>query len=74
MMVYKRITTKKTNTGYSIHVFVEDGNHVKPLIACITRYFEWVGEHQEGGYRQRIIDETDEEINQLKGVEVLTPK
>lgn len=66
MMAYKRITTKKTNTGYSIHVFVEDGNHVKPLIACITRYFEWVRENREPGYKQKIIDEVEDEISAIK--------
>jgi len=39
-MIYKKITVKKTPTGYSIGVFVRDGELVKPLYFGIQRFFD----------------------------------
>ena len=39
-MPIKKITTKRTATGYSINVYMKDGHHVKPLVSLITKYFE----------------------------------
>ena len=66
MMVFKRVTSKKTSTGYSILVFMEDGRHVRPLLACIDRYFQWVKECEEPGYRQKIIEEVNYEAKRIK--------
>jgi len=39
MMVYKRISVRKTSTGYSVCVHVRDGELVKPLYRGIQRFF-----------------------------------
>lgn len=65
MMVSKRITTKKTGTGYSIYVFVEDGSHVKPIIACLERYFQWASGESIISKQKRIIEEVNYESEQL---------
>jgi hypothetical protein len=47
-MVYKRITTKKTHTGYTTTVFYQDGRICKPLYFGLEKFFyEW--EKQENG-------------------------
>lgn len=66
MMVFKRVTSKKTNTGYSILVFMEDGRHVKPLLACIDRYFAWVAEYEEPGLKQRRLKEVNDVTRKIK--------
>ena len=39
-MVFKKISCKKTQTGYSISVFVQDGRIVKPLYFGLCRFFD----------------------------------
>jgi len=39
-MAYKKISVRKTPTGYSVSVFVRDGKIVKPLYAGIQRFFD----------------------------------
>ena len=39
-MVYKKITTRKTPSGYSITVQVQDGRLVKPLYFGLERFFD----------------------------------
>ena len=49
-MVYKKITTRKTPSGYSISVQVQDGRLVKPLYFGLERFFdEW--EKKESGQK-----------------------
>lgn len=66
MMAYKRVTSKKTKTGYSVLVFMEDGRHVKPLLACIDRYFQWVRECEELGGKQERLKEVNNVIRKIK--------
>lgn len=54
MMVYKRITTHKTHTGYSVTVLVGDGALIKPLVAGIERFFETVDHNKN---KQEVLDE-----------------
>jgi len=39
-MVFKKISVRKTPTGYSLYVFVRDGELVKPLYFGIQRFFD----------------------------------
>ena len=71
-MVHKKVTSKKTPTGYSIHVFMQEGRHVKPLIACIDRYFAWVAENEDPHRQERIIQEAENEAAHLKEGTVLS--
>ena len=49
-MVFKKITTRKTPSGYSITVQVQDGRLVKPLYFGLERFFdEW--EKKESGQK-----------------------
>ena len=49
-MVYKKITTRKTASGYSITVQLQDGRLVKPLYFGLERFFdEW--EKKESGQK-----------------------
>lgn len=52
-MVYKKISIRKTPTGYSLSVFVRDGEIVKPLYAGIQRFFEAWAKKDSG---QEVLD------------------
>ena len=39
MMVLKRVSMKKTNTGYSVRVFVNDGEVASALYDGIQKFF-----------------------------------
>lgn len=41
-MTFKKISVKKTATGYSLNVFVRDGELMKPLYYGICRFFDKV--------------------------------
>lgn len=71
MMVHKRISSHRTNTGYSINVFVKDGVHVKRIIAVIERYFQWASGELEEEQKQRILKEVNDEAEQLKAASTL---
>lgn len=66
MTVYKRISSKKTMTGYSISVHVKDGKHVKRILAVLERYFAWADEKMDGIRQERIEKEVNYEAEQLK--------
>lgn len=66
MMVFKRITTKKTNTGYSILVFVHEGEIAQALRTGIERFFVKVDEDQNSQRRLQIEQEADKEMEALK--------
>ncbi len=71
MMVHKRISSHRTNTGYSINVFVRDGKHVKPIIAVLERYFKWASGELEDERKQRILEEVNDEAEQLREANTL---
>jgi hypothetical protein len=70
-MVHKRISSHRTNTGYSIHVFVKDGEHVKKIIEVLERYFKWASGELEDERKQRILEEVNNEAEQLKAASTL---
>lgn len=53
-MVFKSITTRKTRSGYSITVFVKDGELVKPLVAGLQRFFV-IADQQKNGQGMLVI-------------------
>lgn len=71
MMVHKRISSHRTNTGYSIHVFVKDGEHVKKIIEVLERYFKWASGEMENERKQRILGEVEDEAEQLKEASIV---
>lgn len=71
MMVHKRITSKKTATGYSIYVYFKDGKHVKPIIACLDRYFEYVADMEQPGRVKQTLLEADLKIEALRDAKIL---
>lgn len=70
-MVFKRISTKKTATGYSIMLFVRDGKHVKPIVACLERYFEFVADMEQPNRVKQTLLEGDLKIEALREAKVL---
>ncbi len=70
-MAFKRISSKKTATGYSINLFVQDGKHVKPIIACLERYFEFVADMEQPNRVKQTILEADLKIEALEQAKVL---
>ena len=66
MMVLKRVSMKKTNTGYSIHVFVGDGEVARALREGIDRFFVKL-EAQRDPERQRKLEcEADKQVLAIK--------
>ena len=70
-MVFKRIQTKKTQTGYSINLFVQDGKHVKPIISLINDYFQDVHKQENPQSTEQVLLEAEKEISALEKAEVL---
>ena len=71
MMVHKRISSHRTNTGYAINIFVKDGAHVKRIIAVLERYFEWASGETEAQKHKRIDMEVEDEAKQIRQASVL---
>ena len=71
MMVHKRISSHRTNTGYSINVFVKDGVHVKKIIEVLERYFKWASGELEDERKQRVLEEVNNEAEQLKEASII---
>jgi hypothetical protein len=46
-MVFKSITTRKTHGGYTVTVYMRDGELVKQLVAGINRFFEVVEQQKQ---------------------------
>lgn len=65
-MVYKQIRTKKTNSGYSIMVFVKDGELAGALRVGIERFFAKVEEDFGPNRRLEIEKEVNHETEQIK--------
>jgi len=47
-MVFKKISVRKTPTGYNLSVFVRDGEIVKPLYFGIQRFFDKLDKEGSG--------------------------
>ena len=68
-MTFKKITVKKTPTGYSVSVFVRDGKLVKPLYFGIQRFFD---ELKKVENKQSDLDKKDpimEDLKEALGIE-----
>jgi len=70
-MVFKRITTSKTPTGYSIHIFVQDGKHVKPIYSLLGAYFHEVYKQENPQATEQILLDAEKEISALEKAKVL---
>ena len=70
-MVYKKITSKKTNTGYSVLVFMQEGKHVKPIISLINDYFQEVHRLEHPEDTKQILLDAEKEISALEKAKVL---
>jgi len=70
-MVFKRITTTKTRTGYSVLVFVRDGEHVKNIVSLIGRYFHAVDKQENPQSTEQILLTAEKEISDLEKQKVL---
>lgn len=71
MMVHKRVSSHRTNTGYAINVFVKDGKHVKAIIEVLDRYFKWASGELESERKQRVLEEVNDEAEQLKEARIV---
>jgi len=57
---------KKTNTGYSVHVFVSDGEVAAALRQGIDRFFAKLELQRDPDRSQRILEEVNYEEEKLK--------
>lgn len=66
MTVKKRVSTRKTENGYSIHVYVNDGATARALRLGIDRFFEKLEEsmHPEG--QEQLKLDAEHEMEDLK--------
>lgn len=70
-MPKKKVTSKKTPAGYKVEVWVKDGAHVKPLLAVVDRYFDFV---ENINNPQRSLEtrlESEEIVRKMKESEVI---
>ena len=65
-MVVKRVSMKKTDTGYSIKVFVADGEVAAALRRGIDLFFEKLAYQSLPEKQQRIVEEVKYEEEKLK--------
>jgi len=70
-MVHKRVSSHRTNTGYAINVFVQDGKHVKPIVEVLERYFKWASGELEVERKQRVLEEVNNDAEQLKEASIV---
>ena len=70
-MIYKKISVRKTATGYSIHVFVRDGDLVKPLYAGIQRFFDHVDKVKANQTEIQVESELDDYLDAIKEAKVV---
>ena len=66
LMVLKRVSMKKTNTGYSIHVFVSDGEVASALRQGIDRFFAKLELQRDPDRSQRVLEEVNDEEERIK--------
>jgi len=62
----KRVSSHKTDAGYAINIFVKDGEHIKPLLAVIERYFQWARGETEEQRLKRIEQEVNNDAEAIK--------
>ena len=65
-MVYYRKTIKKTNKGYSINIYLKDGECLKDLCFGIDRFFEQWQIVMEGKQPINHSVDTDIQVNNIK--------
>lgn len=66
MMVKKRVSMRKTETGYSIHVFVSDGATARALRSGIDRFFEVLEQERHPESQKHLEVEVKQEMEDLK--------
>jgi len=66
MMVKKRVSTRKTENGYSIHVFVNDGETARALRLGIDRFFEKLEAQRHPESQSKLSLEADKYMEDLK--------
>ena len=65
MKDYKRISSRRTNKGYSVTVFMRNGDHLKPIIEVLERYFSWVNGDLSWQKQEQIKLEVEDEAQRL---------
>lgn len=70
-MIRKKVTSKKTPSGYKVEVWVKNGEHVKPLVKVVERYFEFAENLLNPQRRFSNKYETDEIVEKIKQAEVI---
>jgi len=70
MRVYRRITTKKTQTGYQVSVLLKEGQLVKPLIRNINRFFVMAERILNGEDVEAIRRDAEEQATKLKEAKI----
>lgn len=66
MMVKKRVSTRKTDTGYSIHVFVSDGPTARALRLGIDLFFERLEASRHPESQEQLKVEAEEKLEAIK--------
>jgi hypothetical protein len=67
----KKVTSKKTPSGYKIEVWVENGKHVKPLLKVIERYFNFAEDLLNPQRRFSNKYKTEEIVEKIKEAKVV---
>lgn len=62
----KRVSTRKTENGYSIHVFVSDGATARALRLGIDRFFEKLEQSMHPDSQEQLKLEAEKEMEDLK--------
>ena len=70
-MVYKRITTRKTKTGYSVSVQIHNPDLVKPLVFGIERFFAVVDRQEHPERYEYEPTKLYEDIEKIKNAKVI---
>ena len=71
-MVLKRVTMKKTNTGYSISVFVSDGEVAQALRRGIDRFFVHVQDLECPNRLKQVELDADKRLEDLRHATVVS--
>lgn len=70
-MAFKRISSRKTATGYSIYVFMQDGRHVKPIINLISKYFQEIDKIENPQKTEQVLLQAERDISELERAKTL---
>lgn len=71
IVVFKRISTKKTNTGYTVTIFFKDGAMCRPLHFGLERFFDVWDKQETGQTDLGTKKEFDNELERMKGAKVV---